>query len=82
MNDFHGFVKKLLTLWLGCYALILLPGLLWGLAMFILADFTMPAKHYSDIINTIYTGAWWLVPTVFLMVSYALSRPGKNMFQG
>lgn len=79
MKDFHEFVSKLLILWLGCYALILLPGLLKGFFMFVLADFTMPAKHYFDIINTVYTGALWLIPTVFLAVSYYLSRPDRKM---
>ncbi|WP_303673349.1 hypothetical protein [Vampirovibrio chlorellavorus] len=82
MKDFHGFVSKLLGVWLVCYALILMPGLLKGLVMFVLADFTMPAKHYFDIISTIHRGALWLIPTVFLAVSYYLSRPGKKMLQG
>ncbi|WP_373532046.1 hypothetical protein [Vampirovibrio sp.] len=79
MKDFHEFVRKLLMVWLGCYALILLPGLLKGLLMFVLADFTLPAKHYSDIINTVRTGMLWLIPTLFLGASYLLSRPGQKI---
>lgn len=82
MKDFHGFVKKLLSVWLVCYALIWLPGLLKGLLVFVLADFTMPAKHYFDIISTIHRGALWSIPTVFLAIAYTLSRPGKRMLQG
>jgi hypothetical protein len=81
MKDFHGFVKKLLAVWLSCYAVILLPGLLKGLVMYIISDFTMPGKHYSDIINTIHIGALWLIPTAFLLVSFLLSRPGKRLIQ-
>jgi hypothetical protein len=78
MKDFHEFVSRLLTFWLGCYAFILLPGLLNGLFMFVLADFTLPAKHYFDIINTVYVGSLWLIPTVFLAISCYLSRPGQS----
>lgn len=80
MNNFHGFVSKLLGYWLVLYALLVLPGLLKGLAIFVLADFTMPAKHYFDIINSIYLGGLWMVPTAFLIVSWYLSGPAKKAF--
>lgn len=79
MKDFHRFVEKLLTLWLAFYAVILAPGLLKGLAIYVISDFILPAKHYLDIMNTVHTGALWLVPTAFLLVAYCLSRPGKKL---
>lgn len=81
MKDFHALVKILMTLWLAVYAMLVLPGLLQGLAFFVIFDFSMPAKHYLDIINTIHLGALWLVPTGFLWVAYYLSRP-KSYFLG
>ena len=75
MKDFHTLVRRLLAVWLVVYALLLLPGLCKGLLLYIISDFTMPAKHYVDIIFTIYRGAIWLVPTAFLLVAYYLSRP-------
>ena len=81
MKDFHSMVRKLLMLWLAVYAILILPGLLQGLAYFVLCDFTMSAKHYLAIINTIHLGVLWLVPTGFLWVAYYLSRP-KNRFLG
>ena len=75
MKDFHALVRSLLMVWLVVYALVLLPGLVNGLFFYIISDFTMPAKHYVDIIFTIYRGAIWMVPTAFLLVAYYLSRP-------
>jgi hypothetical protein len=57
------------------YALVLLPGLCQGLLFYVISDFNMPAKHYVDIIFTIYRGAIWMIPTAFLLVAYYLSRP-------
>lgn len=80
MNDFHGFLQKLLTGWLVCYTLILLPRVLKGLGVFIISDFTLPTKHYFGIINTIYMGGLWLIPTALLAIAWYLSGPGKKLF--
>lgn len=80
MKDFHGFLQKLLTVWLACYALILLPRVLQGLGVFIISDFTLPSKHYFGIINTVYMGGLWLIPTALLAIAWYLSGPGKKLF--
>ena len=82
MKDFHAFVRTTLTIWLAIYLLFLLPGLVTGLFHFVVSDFFMPAKHYLDIINTIYQGALWLVPTGFLWLAYYLSRPDRRFLRG
>lgn len=82
MKDFHSFVRKLLMGWLLVYTALLLPGLGKGLFLYVISDFTMPTKHYFDIISTIYQGALWLVPTAFLLVAYYLSRPKSRFLQG
>lgn len=82
MKDFHSFVRKLLLGWIAIYAVLLLPGLVKGVFLYIISDFTMPTKHYFGIISTIYQGALWLVPTAFLLVAYFLSRPNRRYLQG
>ncbi len=81
MKDFHQLVRTLLSLWMIVYALLLLPGLLQGLAFFVIFDFSMPVKHALDIMNTFHLGVLWLVPTAFLWVAYYLSSP-RNRFLG
>lgn len=81
MKDFHSVVRLILTLWLVVYAMLILPGLVQGLAFYVMCDFSMPAKHALDIINTIHLGALWLLPTAFLWVAFYLSRP-KNRYLG
>lgn len=80
MKDFHSFVSKLLLVWMALYLLLLAPGLVKGLLVYVVSDFDMPEKHYLDIIATIYQGALWLVPTAFLWVAYFLSRPNNRRF--
>jgi hypothetical protein len=82
MKDFHSFVSKLLVVWMGIYAMLLVPGLLKGLIFYVISDFHMPASHYLDIISTIYQGLLWLVPTTFLWIAYVLSRPNRRYLQG
>ena len=82
MKDFHSFISKLLLVWMGVYLLLLAPGLVKGLLVYLLFDFDMPEKHYLDIISTVYQGALWLVPTAFLWVAYFLSRPNRRFLQG
>ena len=81
MNDFHTFVKKLFLVWLGLYALLLLPGLVKGVAFYVIFDFMLPIKHYLAIMNTLHLGLLWLIPTAFLALAYYLSRPGTNLLQ-
>lgn len=80
MKNFHGLTRQLLIAWVFVYLILMLPSFCKGLFFYILSDFTMPASHYLDIIYTATRGLRWLVPTLFLLLAYYLSRPYKSQY--
>jgi hypothetical protein len=81
MNDFHGFISRLLAVWLVAYTLIFGVALVKPVAMFVLACFDFAPTAYWDLMNVLHAAALWMVPTLFLIVAYALSRPNRRLFQ-
>ena len=75
MKDFHAFVRQLLLAWLFLYGLVLLASLARPLGLFAIAAFDFTPTSYGELINTLRTAAWWLIPTGFLTLAFTLSAP-------
>lgn len=75
MKDFHSFVRQLLLAWSVLYVVILLLALAKPLGLFAIAAFDFTPTSYEELMNTLRTAAWWLIPTGFLTLAFTLSVP-------
>jgi hypothetical protein len=78
MNDFHLFIRRISLGWLTVYLLVLLVALSRPLTFFTISAFDFAPTYYWELVSTLRTAAFWLIPTGFLAVAFVLSHPNRK----